>query len=93
MNDQHENDVLWRKPEVMARTTLSNSTLRRMEIAGTFPKRVQIGSGVAWRASEVVGWMRSRPVGEIRPESRIGNHQRARARKSGAGRESVARDG
>ncbi|EMH4918887.1 AlpA family phage regulatory protein [Serratia marcescens] len=47
------------EPECRAMTTLSNSTRRRMEQEGKFPKRIKIGpSAVAYRVSEVQTWIR-----------------------------------
>jgi prophage regulatory protein len=49
------------KGEVVILTSLSQSTLWRMERKGQFPKRIQISTGrVAWYESEVTDWMQSR---------------------------------
>ena len=46
-----------RKPEVLARVGVSDSTLWRMERDGKFPKRRTIGAGVAgWISTEVDQW-------------------------------------
>jgi predicted DNA-binding transcriptional regulator AlpA len=40
---------------------LSDATLKRLEIAGDFPaRRLVAGRRVAWLASEVTEWMRTR---------------------------------
>jgi prophage regulatory protein len=40
--------------------------LSRLEAAGRFPKRVQLGEGrVGWLEGEVDDWIRSRPRGPI----------------------------
>jgi len=50
-----------RRREVVTRTGLSVSTIRRREISDPdFPKRVRLGpNAVGWRESEVSGWIRS----------------------------------
>lgn len=46
-----------RKPEVLARVGVSDSTLWRMERDGKFPKRRTIGAGVAgWLSNEIDDW-------------------------------------
>jgi len=50
-----------RKPKVTEITSLSQSTIRRLEMAGKFPKRVKISEGVVgWIEREVVNWVESR---------------------------------
>jgi prophage regulatory protein len=51
-----------RNPEVQKRTGLSGSTLWRLEQAGQFPARVQLGSpqAVGWYEDEVDDWVNSR---------------------------------
>lgn len=52
---------LWRLERVLQEVPLSRSTIRRMEIAGTFPKRVRLsGNSVAWKSDEVQAWMAAR---------------------------------
>jgi len=54
-------DRFIRRPEVARLTALSSSTLRRMEIAGTFPRRRQLGANsVAWSEQSVLAWLESR---------------------------------
>lgn len=47
--------------EVTRITTISRSTIDRLEVAGKFPRRVNLTAGrVAWRHSEVSIWMAQR---------------------------------
>ena len=53
---------LMRRPEVLTLCGLSRSSLYRMMSQGLFPKSVSIGArAVAWRESEVLDWVASRP--------------------------------
>lgn len=53
-------DRYLRLPDVVSITTLSESTIRRRELAGKFPKRVRLGpSAIAWRESDVMSWVAS----------------------------------
>lgn len=46
--------VIIRLPEVLKRTGSSRSTIRRLELAGLFPRRVRVGHrGVGWIEAEV----------------------------------------
>lgn len=50
-----------RKPAVREITQLSDSTIRRLELAGEFPRRRKISAGaVAWIEGEVLEWVESR---------------------------------
>lgn len=50
-----------RKPRVAEITGLSPSTVRRLEMAGQFPKRLKLSkSAVGWVESEVVAWVEAR---------------------------------
>lgn len=55
-------DTILRLPDVVARTGLSVSTIRRREMDDPdFPKRVRLGPNcVGWRESEVRSWIESR---------------------------------
>jgi len=56
-----------RTREVVEITRLSRMTIYRMERAGRFPARRQLGShSVAWIESEVHAWLESRPKPAIR---------------------------
>jgi prophage regulatory protein len=50
-----------RKPEVREIVGLSDPTIWRMESAGRFPKRLQLGGkAVGWLKSEIDGWLAER---------------------------------
>ena len=62
--DRHR-DRLLRFPEVFIRTGMSESTIRRREVKGTFPRRVTLGSrAIGWYESDVTKWV-SDPNGYI----------------------------
>jgi prophage regulatory protein len=47
-----------RFPEVFVRTGLSESTIRRRELKGTFPRRVTLGPrAIGWYESDVASWV------------------------------------
>ncbi len=46
--------------EVLARTSLSRSTIYRLVSDGTFPKPIALGARVAWLESEIVAWQEAR---------------------------------
>lgn len=51
-------DRLLRFPEVQSRTGLSESTMRRREAAGRFPRRVPMGPKmVGWYETDVIRWV------------------------------------
>ncbi len=53
--------LIWREPKVEKETGLSKSTRWRMEKAGDFPKKVQLGPrAVGWRAEEIIQWCKDR---------------------------------
>jgi prophage regulatory protein len=55
-------DTLLRLPAVRAETGLSTSTIYRLMDADRFPRPVQLTeTRVAWWASEIADWLRSRP--------------------------------
>ncbi len=64
MNENQPNQAferIIRPKEIKAITGLSNTTIWRMEKAGTFPKRVRLSAGeVGWLNSAVATWMASR---------------------------------
>ena len=52
---------LIRKPELTSMICLSDATVWRMEKAGKFPKRLQLGgNSVAWLESEVLDWLKAK---------------------------------
>ena len=54
-------DDLWRLPEVMQRTGLSQSSIYRHVAADCFPKPVHIGPrAITWVAGEVLDWIITR---------------------------------
>jgi len=55
---QQNTERLIRKPELMSMIGLSDATIWRMERAGKFPRRVQIGgNSVGWLQSEINEWL------------------------------------
>jgi prophage regulatory protein len=56
-----------RIPQVMQFTGLSRMTIYRLELAGQFPKRRQLGkNSVSWLEADLVQWADSRPVARLR---------------------------
>ena len=52
--------------EVEKRVPYSRQHVGRLEAAGKFPRRVQVGPGrVAWVESEICRWQESRPRGPL----------------------------
>lgn len=50
-----------RKPAVREITSLSDSTVRRLELAGEFPRRVKLSkSAVGWIEADVLAWVEAR---------------------------------
>lgn len=59
-------DCLLSITQVMAKTSLSRSTIYRMVDADKFPKPVQVTDGrVAWWLSEVDDWTHARPRAKV----------------------------
>lgn len=60
--DQKEtSEILLRKPIVIERTGLANSTLYYLITKGNFPSPVKLGErSVAWKKSEIDEWINSR---------------------------------
>lgn len=57
LNVEQKTERLIRKPELFNRIGLSDATIWRLEKAGSFPKRVQLGgNSVGWFESEVDAW-------------------------------------
>ena len=55
-------------PHLAALIPYSRQHIGRLEASGRFPKRLQIGPGrVAWRETEVLGWLDGRERGALRP--------------------------
>jgi prophage regulatory protein len=69
MSQNSQSVTIIRKPEVRARTGLSDSQIWRLEARGEFPARVSLGTmAVGWHLREVIAWVESRPrVGGKQP--------------------------
>ena len=60
MGTGNDNRII-RKPELFEKIGLSDATIWRMERAGRFPKRVQLGgNSVGWLESEISQWISDR---------------------------------
>lgn len=58
---QQVEETILRRPEVLSRIGVSQSTLDNMVKAGTFPKQIQLSSrAVGWYASQIADWMENR---------------------------------
>ena len=52
---------LLRKPAVLERVALSDTTIWRLERAGKFPHSIRISPGaVAWREADIEAWIAER---------------------------------
>jgi prophage regulatory protein len=59
-------DRLLAWPQVERRVPYTRQHIYRLERAGEFPRRVQVGANrVAWRESEVDAWIESRQRGPL----------------------------
>ena len=57
----HKQQRLLRRPDVLYRCGISNSTLHRLINAGNFPAPIQLGPrAVAWVESEINEWIEQR---------------------------------
>jgi prophage regulatory protein len=57
----HAQRIVLRKPEVTRRTGYSHQHIWRLERAGLFPARIQLGPrSVGWFEDEVDAWVRGR---------------------------------
>lgn len=78
-------EAFWRLPTVLDRTGLSESQILRMEQDGDFPPRRRIGErAVAWLASEVIQWMRGRPLAQDVAAANVPPRSPGRPRKHAA---------
>lgn len=58
---EHQTKII-RFPKLSEITSLSRTTIWRLEAEGKFPKRLLVGNrGVGWLLNEVEDWMQSRP--------------------------------
>lgn len=65
---------LLRIKQVQAITSLSRMTIYRLERAGHFPRRRQLGrNSVGWIDDEISQWLKSRPpvTGQLQPPSHL----------------------
>ncbi|MBV1883723.1 MAG: AlpA family phage regulatory protein [Pseudomonadales bacterium] len=54
----HNSERIIRLPDVISMTGLCKSTIRRLELSNTFPKRINIGPrAVGWKFSAIQTWM------------------------------------
>lgn len=55
---------LLRKPAVLERTGMSDSTLYRKMTEGLFPRPVKLAGTrlVAWRSDDIARWIESQPI-------------------------------
>ena len=61
MADATASPTLLRRPDVLYRCGISNSTLHRLINAGNFPAPIQLGPrAVAWVESEINEWIEQR---------------------------------
>ncbi|EWH03227.1 helix-turn-helix transcriptional regulator [Halomonas sp. BC04] len=63
MTESTQPPTLIRRPEVLQRCGISNTTLHRLIHAGTFPRPIRLtanGRAVAWLESEVDTWIQQR---------------------------------
>ena len=78
--------TLMRKAEVVRRTALSESTIRRLVAKGTFPKPVQLTDtgSMAWFQDEVDAWIESRQIltRELQRKVAPGTAKQGRPRKT-----------
>ena len=50
-----------RLDEILRITSLSRSTIRRLELAGRFPGRLTLSPGViGWLESDIIDWLKER---------------------------------
>jgi len=62
--NKHPTPALIRASELVTLVPYSPVHIRRLEVAGRFPKRVRVGTNrVGWLRSEVEQWLRDR-IGE-----------------------------
>lgn len=62
--------ILLDKSETSAAVSLSESTIARMIAAGEFPKPVNVGSRVLWRAGDLQQWADNLQQNPVKKERR-----------------------
>ena len=64
INDDRGPERVLRRPEVCKIVGLSKASIDRLEAAGDFPRRVELGNGkwkpVGWSSTEVYAWLDKR---------------------------------
>ena len=64
--------IRWPEVAQLLNKTLSRSSVYRLEVAGKFPQRVQLGTNtVAWWEQEIIDWLESRARGPIPETERV----------------------
>ncbi|MBV7317347.1 AlpA family transcriptional regulator [Shewanella sp. NIFS-20-20] len=59
-------DPIIRETQRQFLTAVSRSHAFQLERQGLFPKHIELGSdAIGWRLSEILAWVRSRPVVEL----------------------------
>jgi prophage regulatory protein len=58
-------NIILRERAVVEKVGFSNTTIRRLEKAGQFPKRIRLGPNmVGWRSGQIEEWVKSREQAE-----------------------------
>ena len=53
--------MIIREKKILQMLDVSRSTLKRLEVAGLFPKRIKVGlKAVGWLEADVVNWLESK---------------------------------
>ena len=74
-----------RPPAVYAKTGFSKSTIRRLELAGEFPRRVRISANaIGWIEAEIDRWIEARAA-EREPQAADVNRLQPTEHELGAG--------
>ena len=55
-------DRLLRIADLCAKVAMGRSTIYQAIADGHFPRAVEVGGGVRWRASDINEWIAARPV-------------------------------
>lgn len=69
-----------RRPAVIAITSLSTSTIDRLESRGNFPKRIILAkNSIGWYEDELIDWVNSRERGYVQPPEKANAARRKAA--------------
>jgi prophage regulatory protein len=80
-----EGDRIVREEECDRVTGLSRTTRWRLERRGDFPRRRQITStSTGWLLSEIMDWLKSRPIGSSQPTQLAQAQEDKRAKREKA---------